>query len=93
MRCLTLICIGLWISSMRLCRGMWYTNSFNETYAPPNKNPHGPVSNARPLMNLTTAWQLVAMTIVTHYLPLLRQRNVIPLTKFALYRQSSAVDL
>ena len=62
-------------------------------YALPNKLLHSPVSNARPLLNTTTVWKLVAMVIAAHYLPLLCKQGVIPLTQFDLHKKSSAVDL
>ena len=62
-------------------------------YALPAKVPHGPIVNARPLLNFTTMWRLVGAHIASQYVLLLAQAGVLPCTQFALHASSSVVDL
>ena len=62
-------------------------------YALPAKVPHGPIVNARPLLNFTTMWKLVGAHIAHQYVPLLARAGVLPCTQFALHASSSVADL
>ena len=62
-------------------------------YALPAKAPHGPIVNARPLLNFTTMWKLIGAHIASQYVPLLSATGVIPCTQLALHASSSVVNL
>ena len=62
-----------------------------DIYALPAKVPHGPIVNARPLLNFTTMWKLVGAHIASQYVPLVARAG--PCTQFALHASSSIVDL
>ena len=64
-----------------------------DLYALPTKIPHGPIVNARPLLNLTTIWKLVSAHIADQCIPLLARAGVLPCTQFALHASSSVADL
>ena len=48
-------------------------------YALPAKVPHGPIANARPLLNFATTWKLVRAHIAHQYVPLLARAGVLPM--------------
>ena len=62
-------------------------------YALPTKKPHGPIVNARPLLNFTTMWKLGGAHIADQYVPLLARAGVLPCTQFALHTSSNVADL
>ena len=62
-------------------------------YALPNKLPHGPIANARPLLNFATMWKMLSGCVNNHLAPFLCAAEIIPTTKFALLGGSSTVDL
>ena len=62
-------------------------------YAILAKVPHGPIVNARPLLNITTMWKLVGAHIASRYVPLLARAGVLPYTQFALHASSSVAHL
>ena len=47
-----------------------------DLYALRAKIPHGPIANARVLLNFTTMWKLIAAHITYQYVPLLAQTGV-----------------
>ena len=65
----------------------------SDFYALPAKVPHGPIANARLLLNFTTIWKLVGAHIAHQYVPLLARAGVLPCTQFALHPSSSVVGL
>ena len=62
-------------------------------YAFPAKIPHGPIVNARPLLNFTTMWKFVGAHIASQYVPLSARAGVLPCTQFALHASSNVVDV
>ena len=64
-----------------------------EFYALPAKMPHGPIVNARPLLNFTTMWKLVGAHIADQDVPLLARAGLLPCTQFAFHASSSLADL
>ena len=62
-------------------------------YALPATMPHGPIVNARPLLNFTTMWKLIGAHIADQYVPLVARAGVLPCPQFALHASSSVVDL
>ena len=62
-------------------------------YALPNKVPHGPIANVRPLLNFTTLWKVFSSVLKRYVTRALCHSRVIPLLQFALYGGSSAVDV
>ena len=66
---------------------------WGDFYALPNKLPHGPIANARPLLNFHTLWKIFSASIKKHVTHLLCQSQVIPVTQFALWGKSSANDV
>ena len=62
-------------------------------YALPAKVPHGPIVNARPLLNFITRLILVGAHIAHRYVPLLARAGVLPCIRFALHASSSVADL
>ena len=59
----------------------------------PNKPPHGPVANSRPLLNFATMWKILSGCLKNHLAPYLCAAEIIPTTQFALMGGSSTVDL
>ena len=64
-----------------------------DCYALPPKVLHGPIGNARPLLNFTTMWKLVGVHIASQYVPLLARAWILPCTQLALHASSTIVDL
>ena len=64
-----------------------------DIYALPAKVPHGPIVNARPLLNFTTMWKLIGAHIAHQYVPLLARAGVLPCTEFTLHASSSVANL
>ena len=62
-------------------------------YALPAKIPHGPIVNARPLLNFTTMWKLVGAHIVDQCVPLLARARVLQCTQVALHASSNVADI
>ena len=62
-------------------------------YTLPNKLPHGPIANARPLLNFATPWKILSGCVKDHLAPFLCAAEIIPTTQFALWGGSSTVDL
>ena len=62
-------------------------------YALLAKIPHGPILNARPLLNSTPMWKLVGAHIASQYVPLQARAGVLPCTQCALHASSTVVDL
>ena len=58
-------------------------------YAPPNKLPHGPIANARPLLNFTMLWKVFSSVLKRYLTPVLCASGVIQPLQFALYGGSS----
>ena len=64
-----------------------------EFYALRAKVPHGPIVNARPLVNFTTMWKLGGAHIASQYVPLLAGVGVLPCTQLASHAVSSVARL
>ena len=58
----------------------------------PNKIPHGPIANARPLLNFTTIWKIFPACLKQFLIPILCATHVIPPSQFALHSGASAID-
>ena len=61
-------------------------------YALPNTKPHGPIANAKPLLNFTTIWKVFSECLQTFLTPILCATQVIPPLQFALYVGALAID-
>ena len=62
-------------------------------YALPNKAPHGPIANSRPLLKFHILWKNFSACMKPHVSHLLCQSQIIPVTQFALWGKSSANDV
>ena len=63
-----------------------------DSYALPSKILHGPITNARPLLNFTTMWMLNGAHAADQCVPVLAQRGVSPCTQFTVHASSSVAD-
>ena len=76
----------------------WYHGEYlhkvfqGDFYAPPNRIPHGPIANARPLLNFTTIWKVFSACLKQFLDPILCAAHVIPPSPFALHGGASAID-
>ena len=61
-------------------------------YALPNKIPHGPIANARPLSNFTTIWKFFSACLKQFLTPIFCTAHVIAPSQFALHGGASAID-
>ena len=66
---------------------------WGDFYALPNKVPHGPIANARPLLNFHTLWKVFSTILKQHTTESLCEAELIPKTQFALWGKSLAIDL
>ena len=77
----------------------WYHGEYLHTvfqgdfYALPNKIPHGPIANARPLLNFTTIWKAFSACLKQFFTPILCAAHVISPSQFALHGGASALDM
>ena len=76
----------------------WYDGEYlhkvfrGDFYALPNKIPHGPIANARPLLNFTTIWKVFSTCLKQLLTPILCVAPVIAPSQFALHGGASAID-
>ena len=76
----------------------WYHGEYlhkvfqGDFYALPNKIPHGPIANARPVLNFTTIWKVFSACLKQFLTPILCAAHAIPPSQFALHGGASAID-
>ena len=68
------------------------TIHWGDFYALPNKLQHGPIANARPLLNFNSIWKILSTALKQHVSSPLCKAHIIPPTQFALWGKASAID-
>ena len=59
----------------------------------PNKQPHGPIANSRPLTNLSTMWKRTSALVKNHYHPSLVANCILLPDQLGIYPHRSSVEL